>query len=224
MFIKNKVLFSLFLILGVVSFAPVSNAGWFDFLFPQTELGPDPSETLVAPFADEDAVIEDLDSQGNPEKAIPLNLRHRPNNVITQWIRNTVPVLLTYKSNAYQKEYAQKAANFTKVGSDEYIRFMQEKNILRTLKTGRYNVTGIIQDYPVIVNEGAVDGRYRWLYTVDVLITYFDSNLKNYTRDNEDDAITQEYTVTMQVGRNKGVSNEHGILIETWDVKAKKPE
>ncbi len=224
MFIKNKVLFALFLILGVVSFSPVSNAGWFDFLFPQTEVGPDPSETLVAPFADEDAVIEDLDSQGNPEKAIPLHLRHRPNSVITQWIRNTVPVLLTYKSDVYKKEYAQKVGSFTKVGAEEYVRFMQKNNILKTLQTGRYNVTGIIQDYPVIVNEGAVDGRYRWLYTVDVLITYFDSKLKNYTRDNESDAITQEYTITMQVGRNKGVGNEHGILIETWDVKAKKPE
>lgn len=224
MFIKNKVLFSLFLILGVVSFAPVSNAGWFDFLFPQTEVGPDPSETLVAPFANEDAVIEDLDSKGNPEKAIPLHLRHRPNNVITQWIQNTVPFLLTYKAKTYDQEYGQKVENFSKGGLDEYVKFLQNKNILKTLKTGRYNVTGILQDYPVIVNEGAVDGRYLWLYKMHVLVTYFDSGLTKYTLEKEGDTITQEYEVTMQIGRNKGVSNEHGVLIETWDVKVKKPE
>ena len=220
---KNKVLYTLFLMLGIISFTPEANAGWLDFLFPQTETGPDPSETLRAPFADEDAVIEDLDHKGNPEKAIPLHLRHRPNTVITKWVQNTIPFMLTYKAATYEKEYGQKVTNLNKVGAEEYVKFLQGKNILKTLKTGRYNVTGIIQDYPVIVNEGAVDGHYRWLYKVNVLITYFDSNLKQYTREKEGDTITQEFEITMQIGRAKGVDNEHGILIETWDVKSIKP-
>lgn len=221
--LRKQVLSSLFIILGVVSFMPEANAGWLDFLFPQTETGPDPSETLRAPFADENAVVDDLDSQGNPDDSIPLDQRHRPNSVITQWVQDTVPLLLTYKASTYEQEYSKKIVSFSKGGTDEYVQFLHDKNTLKTLKTGRYNVTGIIQEYPVIVNEGPVDGRYLWLFKVGVLITYFDSGLKKYTHAKDGDTITQEFTVTMQLGRVKGANNEHGILIETWDVKNKKP-
>ena len=220
----NLLFLSFCIFLSVVAFTPNAHAGWLDFFFPTEETGPDPSETLRAPFADEDAVIEDLDAQGNPDKAIPLEMRHRPNSVITQWVQMTVPYVLTYKAKTYEKEYGQKIVNFSKGGIDEYVAFLQGKNILRTLKTGRYNVTGILQDYPVIINEGAVDGRYLWLFKTDVLVTYFDSKLTQHPRsEDSSDAITQEYTITFQVGRNKGVPNEHGILIESWDVKVKKP-
>ncbi|MGN7439288.1 MAG: DotI/IcmL family type IV secretion protein [Alcanivorax sp.] len=220
----NLFFLSFCLLLSIVAFTPNAHAGWLDFLFPTQDTGPDPSQTLRAPFADEDAVIEDLDAEGNPEKAVPLHMRHRPNTVITQWVQMTVPFVLTYKAKTYEKEYGQKVVHFSKGGLDEYVKFLQGRNILKTLKTGRYNVTGILEDYPVIINEGAVDGRYLWLFKADVLVTYFDSSLKKHpVREDDPNTITQEYTITFQVGRNKGVKNEHGLLIESFEVKLKKP-
>ncbi len=223
MSLKNKILAVSFLMFGIISFAPTNaNAGFWEFFFPTVDNKPKPSETLRAPFANEDAVIEDLDAKGNPQKQIPLHLRHRPNKIITQWVKNTVPLLLTYKADKYEQEYAKKVVNFNKVGLDEYVNFLHRKNIIKSLKTGKYNVTGIVQGYPVIINEGAVDGRYRWVYKMDLLITYFDRGLKKYDKVKDGDTLTQEYSLTIQVGRHKGVDNEHSVLIETWSVKDKK--
>ncbi len=220
---KNKVVTVLFLIFGFITFAPVSaHAGFWEFFFPKVDDGPKPSETLIAPFADEDAVIEDLDVNGRSEKQIPLHLRHRPNSAITKWVQNTVPELFTYKADNYEKEYAKKVVNFNKTGLNEYVSFLHKKGILKTLKTGRYNVTGIIQGYPQILNERAIDGRYRWVYKMNIMVTYFDSGLKKYKEEKEGDTLTKEFTLTMQIGRHKGVNNEHSILIETWGVKDKK--
>lgn len=208
---------------GTVAFSPVNaNAGFWDFFFPKVDNSPKPSETLRAPFADEDAVIEDLNAKGNSEKQIPLHLRHRPNSEITKWVRNVVPDLFTYKADGYEKEYTKKIVNFNKTGLDEYVKSLHGLGIIKSLKTGNYDVTGIIQGYPEVLNEKAIDGRYRWVYKMDLMVTYFSSGLKKYTEEKSGDTLTKEYVLTIQIGRNKGVDNEHSVLIETWSVKDKK--
>lgn len=209
----------LFLITGV----PMAQAGWFDFLdFRKSNKDKvlEPSRTLVAPFADQDAVIEVLDPTGNAELAVPIDQRHRPNVEISRWVQQIVPTVLTYSSDSYEEEYAEKIKNFSKVGAQEFVKFLQKRNIVKTLRTGRYNVSGIVQGYPIIINEGPVDGRYRWLLQVEVLVTYIDNRVRKISRAKEGDMISQEFVLTMQLGRVRGVDNMHGVLIETWDVKS----
>jgi hypothetical protein len=127
--------------------------------------------------------------------------------------------MLSYDADSYEQEYARKIKNFSKVGAEEYIAFLQKRSIVKTLKTGQYNVSGIVEDYPIIINEGAVDGRYHWLYQVSVLVTYFDADLKRYSKKKNQEVITQRFILTLQLGRVRGADNDHGLLIETWDVK-----
>ena len=217
---KNRYVFCFMVGLILLAGVPVARAGWLDFLDPRVkEEGPDPKRTLMAPFADQDAVLDELDPTGNKELAQPLDQRHRPNTVIAQWVQMIVPALVTYNSGDYEQEYAEKIKSFSKVGAEEYVAFLQSKSIIKTLKTGRYNVSGIVQDYPIVINEGPVDGRYRWLMQVNVLVTYLDGNMTRYSRAQEGDTITQEFVLTMQLGRVRGADNEHGLLIETWNVK-----
>ncbi len=198
-------------------------AGWLDFLFPVEDTGPSPAETLRAPFADEDAVIEDLDASGNRENLTPLHMRHRTNAVITRWVQEAVPLFLTYKGATYESDYHQKALSFSKIGAEEYAAFLHGANFITTLKTGKYNIAGFVQDYPVIVNEGVTDGRYKWLYETNVMVTFLDGDMSGYsTRAEDDQTISREYTVTLQLGRSREAANEHGLLVETWSAKLKK--
>ena len=212
-----KVLFIFFV--ALCAEMPMAQAGWLDFLNPRVSHKDNPLKTLRAPFADEDAVIDELDPSGNTELAVPLDRRHRPNGEITKWVQEIVPAMLTYNASRYEREYVNKITSFSKVGAEEYVAFLQNKSIVKTLKTGRYNVSGIIGDYPVIINEGAVDGRYRWLYQIQVMVTYFENSLKGYSHEKGGDAITQNFILTMQIGRAKGAGNEHGLVIETWGIK-----
>jgi hypothetical protein len=223
-FVKNKKHYVFFLVLGafLIINVPVAQAGWFDFFFrPSIRNNEDlkPSQTLLAPFADQDAVIEEFDPTGNFELAVPLDQRHRPNAEISKWVQQIVPTVLTYNSDNYEKEYVEIIKNFSKVGAKEFVKFLQERNIVKTLRTGRYNVTGIVQGYPVIINERALEGRYRWLVQVEVLVTYIDNRVKRIKDAKEGDMITQELVLTLQLGRVRGVDNPHGLLIETWTVK-----
>ncbi len=203
----------------LITGVPMAQAGWFDFLNPRKDVAAHPAVTLMAPFADEDAVIMELDPTGNTELAVPLEQRHRPNTEIARWVQMIVPTVLSYNSENYEQEYSEKIKSFSKVGAKEYVAFLQNKNIVKTLKTGRYKVSGIVQGYPIVINEGAVNGRYRWLFQVNILVTYLDNRMTKYSRAKEGDAITQEFILTLQLGRVRGVDNDHGLLIETWNVK-----
>lgn len=212
--------FLMMVLLIGATFAPApAQAGWvWDFFFPTVSNEPDPSKTLRAPFANEDAVLQDFTVNG--DATTPLHLRHRTSDVIIRWIQMTVPSLLSYKGATYEADYGQKIKDMSKVGAREYVQFLNNFNYLTTLKTGRYDVNGFIENYPIILNEGAIDGHYRWLFQADVMVTFVDSDLSPQNRLAEQ--ITKEYTITFQVGRSAMSENEHGILIETWDVKPKK--
>lgn len=217
-----RLVLMLSLILSIGFTPSVAHAGWLDFFFPAPEKKePNPAETLRAPFADEDAVIVDLDAANNRDNSTPLHMRHRTNAVITQWVQEIVPQMLTYKTQEYENQYREKALTFSKVGGEEYVSFLHSANFITTLKTGRYDITGFIRDYPVIINEGVVDGRYKWLYETNIMVTFFESGMTEYQRDeSRDNTITKEYKVTVQLGRSREAQNDHGLLIETWDVKA----
>lgn len=202
---------------------PPANANeFFDFFFPSTSKEPNPALTLRAPFADEDAVIEEMDASGNASNQTPIHLRHRTNDVITLWIQSLVPDMISYKAQNYEAQYSEKIKNFTKEGAVEYVNFLNQRNFIKTLKTGRYDIAGFISDYPVIINEGAVDGHYRWLYQMDVMVTYIESGASDYKNIKKGNAVSQEFVLTFQIGRSREAVNEHGLLIDSWDVQLKK--
>ena len=163
-----------------------------------------------------------MDAQGNPQDITPLHLRHRPNTTITRWVQETVPVVLSYKAQNYQAQYKDKTGYFSPAGAKAYLAFLKEADFLKTLKTGRYDISGFVRDYPVILNEGPVAGRYRWVYKMNIMVTYMPGGAKNYTDIKDGGAVSKKFTVTAQIGRSKAARGDHGIVIETWDVKAKK--
>lgn len=212
-----------FVIVLLFTFPTPAQAGWFDFLFPTPQnQGPDPSETLRAPFADEDAVIEDLDISGEAKQTTPLHLRHRPNSTITLWVQQTLPMFLSYKSSTYNDEYADKIKHFSKSGADEYVKFLNQQRFLTALKSGSYDITGFLNGYPVVINEGAVEGRYRWLYQTNFMVTYIKSGVSDYKNIDDSEALSKEYVLTVQFGRSNNAPNEHGLLVDSWSVKEKK--
>lgn len=203
------------IVLCVAQPAP-SQAGLLDLLFPTTKRdGPDPAKTLRAPFANDDVVIDavDIDAAGSP-----LHTRHRTNQVMTFWVRDAVSSLLSYGASDYNAQFRDKSDYLSGDARLEYIAFMRDEGYVNALQTGRFNITGVLQAEPILVNEGAVDNRYRWLYQGDVLVTFLPREAEGYDSVSANDTVSKTYTLTFQVGRSTEAQNEHGIFIETWAV------
>ncbi len=88
--------------LGFSSPAPAHAAdSWLEFFFPSLkQQKPDPSQTGMAEFADENAVIAAPSVEdGLPENSTPLHIRHRPSADVAKWIENVLPDLMSFEAD-----------------------------------------------------------------------------------------------------------------------------
>ncbi len=198
-----------------------AQASWFEFFFPMLKKA-GPEQTMRAPFADENAVVMELDASGNKENQTPLHLRHRTNERMTLWVQHKIPTFLNFTSAGYEEEYSKRPELFSEGGLSEYNKFLQDTNILKTLNLGGYDVSGFITDYPIILNAGAADNRFKWVYQVNVMVTYIKSGTKNLSNLKSNESVSREYTITFQIGRSRDAANEAGVFIESWGFKPKK--
>jgi len=223
--------FILFSVLSAIfSFSHVSTAyaenSWWEFFFPHLRnQGPNPAETLKAPFADQDTILDGTSIEermaGN---ASPLHVRHRLNADIAKWVEAELSNLMSYDSKTYKADYEKKAKSFDKKGLQEYVNFLQDNKIVSSLKSGSYNVRSIVSDIPVLLNQGAIADRYRWLYRAKVMVSFIPLGMGTYSKGKIGKVINKEVIIDLHIGRVESAKNEHGILIEGWTGKTKDDE
>lgn len=199
-------------ILLAVGLSGSANAGLLEFLFPSLrDEGPNPSETLQAPFADHEA--QNDPTKRKPENAVSLELPHRSTPIITQWVITEISNVMSFDKPDVREELAEEKAFFDAGGHAEYMAFLRDAKIADVLKSGKYMVRSYVQDSPVLLNEGAVEGRYRWLYEVPVQVSY----LQHGTADYENaEPVNQDIVVRVQIGRTADAENELALRMERW--------
>lgn len=223
--------FALIISLAVTN-APPAQAGLLEFFFPSTRKKEyDPTYTMQAPFAvDEEARQKQIEQQSDPnavrpatpkhampENNTPLNQPHRDNKEISAWLTTATSEAMTFDQPDYKALLKKDEQYFNETGKTEYMKFLNDHNIIKVLESGKYDVRSFVQGQPLLLNEGAVNGVYRWLYEVPMMVSYMDRGAKSY-KDLE--PVNQQLTLTVQVGRIGGVMEGEAIVIERWSGKA----
>lgn len=201
-----------------------AQAGILQFLFPSLKntSEPDPAQTLQAPFA-QPAVPVVPTAQGQPapqaslpENFVPLDVPHRNSEQVAEWLMMTVSEALTFTDVNYQTSLDKSAVYFNPAARQQFLTFLQEANIQPTLHAAQYNVRSFVTEAPLLLNEGAIEKRYRWLYEVPVMVSYMAKGADGYKK-NAAQPVNQMLTLKIQVGR----TTDHAeigkdIIIETW--------
>jgi hypothetical protein len=193
----------------------------FGGLFSGSAGEPKPEETLQAPFSYGRAMdtSEKTDLSSDPLLAHP----HHGEKEISKILVTYVSEVLSYNAvpNGSKELIDSKRIYFSENGYSQYMNFMQSNNITKVIEAGRFNIKSFVESTPLLLNATALDGRYRWVYEIPIMISYMDARNFNY-KDNE--PINQKIILTVQIGRVDEAKNKSGILIETWSGKAQKIE
>ncbi len=195
-----------------------AQAGLLEFFFPSLRSDEsDPTRGGYAPFAEapenasESGFLERI-----PEGTQPLDQSHRPSNEISEWVADAVVESLNFNEAAYKDDFAGSVKYFTDAGRAQYETFLREKKIYDVLRSGRFYVRSYVEDTPLLLNEGAVNGVYRWLYRVPVVATYMDREMESYE---EAEPVSHRFTLDVQVGRTHANRAVDGLIVETWGGK-----
>lgn len=213
--------FILSLMLGFIATPLVSaQAGLIEFLFPTLRnSGPDPGQTLQAPFADLPAnaaeegvpVVRPL-----PENDIPLDKPHRSSQVIGEWAMTVVNEAMTFATDTPAQELGDSKKYFNPEGRQQYEAFLKQNNIITALQSGAFYIRSYVASMPLLRTEGLAGGAYKWVYDVPLTVSYMKRDMKDYSKAAP---VNQEMTITVQIGRSKDAGNEEGVLIERWSGK-----
>ena len=206
--------FTLLMVISVQSSA--ARAGIMDFLFPSLkEEEYDPTKDMVAPFAAGSGVEDKEKLNRLPVDAASLKNPHRLSQEIGDWVTDIAGEVMNFDAGMNEASINEKTKLFDRTGAQQYITFLRNNNILKAAEDGRYNIRSYVNQRPLLLNEGLVGDRYRWLFRVPVVVTYMDKNMKTY-KDNAPELI-QQATINMQLGRVTSAANKpDGLQIEQW--------
>ena len=229
-------------------YVPVAQASLLEFLFPGMRANnEEPAKTLEAPFAKVEPEIQSENIQNIPDyevksedgvvvpdKAIELdieqnlngddvalNLPHRTNKDIGTWAMMMVSDTMTYTGSIDKNALKENLKIFSATGAKQYLDFMSQQKILSTAQSNAYDVRAYVQSEPLLLNAGEVDGRYRWLFQVPVMVSYIQRGTSSYKGV---EAVNRAYKMRVQIGRDPKAVSDIGVNIERWSGVYQKAE
>jgi hypothetical protein len=190
---------------------------WFPAVFPYEET-PDPSKTLIAPFADP-VLLEKSKAIPKgvlPENATSLDKAHRSSGQIGEWVLREASGALTFPATDFDAAMNEKKLFFSDEGWAQYNTFLSSVKMPQTIKSGQYRIQSFSNEKPLLLNEGVVNGSYKWLFDVPITVSYLKSNMASYAKS---EAVNQHMMLRVQVGRSPEATNSAGVLIDQWSGK-----
>ena len=202
----------------VMLFPAVSHAGILDFLFPSLrEEEYDPSKEMVAEFAAGQGAEDKEKLESLPEADVALSKPHRLGKDIGMWLMSAAGEAMNFESGQADARINELSHFFEPTGQKQYVQFLRDQKIYNVVQDGRFDVRSYVNGTPLLLNEGVVNDRYRWLFRVPVVVSYMDKNMTSYK--GTDAKLTQKASINIQIGRVKADDKPDGLQIEQWSGK-----
>lgn len=202
---KQKLFFRAFLILSLVLFFMV-----FVYAY-RTEVTQDlPSG--VAPFFEEYVGS----SSGKQPQSQNLNKSHRTIKELQTWLSLAISESLMLDSRDYERQLATARGYFSEDGYAAFQAYLQQAKLRETLQNNNLKVSVIVEQPPLLLNEGVVGQSYRWLFQMPVTISYLSRNATEYRPGDRTSA--RQLTIRAQIGRYGAAADENGLKIESFKV------
>ncbi len=165
-------------------------------------------ETLGAPL---------LGGVGPNQKAA-LDKPHRSVQEIQDWVSQMVADSVTFDDFSFPLVKARIKAFYTNTGFEQYESYLQSSGILEKLKDRTLILQGFVEGPPQLLNERNVDGSYRWLFRVPLVVSFIPAGANLKTSAVKRSISTSRLNVTMQVKRVNFRGNSDALQIESWKV------
>lgn len=196
---------------------------WFPQWFGPEDTGPDPSKTLQAPFVEPGSVPKNPGASigiphryADEEDVGDLSKPHRTHVQVAEWLTRALAEVLTIDPDPtlLKVHFGRLKTGMSTYAIQSFRAFLTEHAVIDALRENHMVLKGVVNDQPLLLNEGVVEGRYRWLYQVNATLTFMP---KGATSMDNPNIVHQNFVFVMQVGRVK--EGVQGKAIETWQVK-----
>lgn len=200
----------------------------WQMLFPYNSVpqqdAPDPTRTLHAPFAAETPApagtgalnqlySTDFDIEGT---GVGLEKPNRYHKEVGTWLVRALSEIFHLDATNYDAHIKHLATGMNPKALADFDSFSKAARIRETLSGGDLRMNAYVEEDPLLLNQGAVAGRYRWLFEVPVLLTFLPRTAISYKNHRP---VSQRVLVTVQVGRMPRGQGVEDMMIESFAVR-----
>ncbi len=195
---------------------------WFPFLFEEKESDAKPVEgDTQAPFSTDRAVdtteSKQLGIEYKPHVALEsgatLDQPHRQPAQLLEWSSKTLSDALDFDPLKYEEHLVGLDGFMTPYAIESLKAFMAKDNLLAALQTNNLVMRTFVTEPARLLNQGAVQGSYRWLVETPMTISFLPRGTNDYAGIQPK---SQKINIRTQLGR-VAQGGEDGVMIETLE-------
>ncbi len=138
---------------------------------------------------------------------------HRTIGEIEIWAEQTAADVLSFNKRNYTPKMTGFQKYFTPSGWKQYADYLQSSRIVDMVGTDNYSVGTIVDERPLVINQGDVNGAYNWILRMPVTISFF---TKDPVTGTEKTGPSAKFYLFMDVARVASGGGENGIAIADW--------
>lgn len=125
---------------------------------------------------------------------------------LMSWVAQASSEVMTFGYHDYQRRLQQSAKYFTRSGWESFTNAMQKSRVLEAVEAQQQVVSAAPASAPVMVEQGVLNGRYRWIIKMPLNVTYRGDKL----------ARVDKLELNLVIERVPSLENPYGVGIEQW--------
>lgn len=145
-------------------------------------------------------------SDGRLIRMVALNEPNMNDAALVSWSARAASDVMTFGFHDYQRRLQEASSYFTRRGWQSFTEALQRSRIMEGVTQAQRVVTAAPKSAPVIIQQGLVDGIYRWIVELPLVVTY------------QSGTAQQSDTINVQlvIVRVSTLDSPSGVGIQQW--------
>lgn len=145
-------------------------------------------------------------ADGRLMQLVPLDRANMNTSALMSWATQAVTETMTFGYHDYQRRLQQASRHFTRRGWESFAGALQKAKIIDSITANQQVVTAEPRSAPILQNQGVLNGKYRWLLSMPLRVTYKTGSQQR----------VENLNVKLLVERVPSLENPAGVGIEQW--------
>jgi intracellular multiplication protein IcmL len=145
-------------------------------------------------------------ADGRIMQLVPLDQENMSPAALMSWVAQSATEVMTFGYHDYQRRLQQSSRHFTKPGWESFTGALQKAGVIDSVQAQQQVVTAAPISAPILVQKGVLNGRFRWLLQMPLMITYKGTGTQRVDKVN----------LNLVVERVPSLENPAGVGIAQW--------
>jgi len=111
-------------------------------------------------------------ADGRQMQVVGLDLPNINKTTIANWVAEAATQIMTFGFNDINERFEISRRNFTQRGWERFYRAMTESKLIEGVMKAQQIVTAVPKSTPVLLQEGLIEGKYSWVFSMEMLVTF----------------------------------------------------